>query len=326
MPNPASPLISVIIPAYNAEGSLVCCVESVLEQVRSSFEIETIIVDDGSLDLTGEIADWLSSQQPEVHSVHQINRGLSCARNTGIDYAKGDYLFFLDADDQIEPQALGKLYTALVDNGADFAVGGVKYIDEKGLLLREVCSADAVVDERGYWDLVYGEGSDFAVEFVISCGKLFNRSLFDTERFDVGKIHEDEFIIHRLVAQSRLVAVVEDSGYLYVQKRGSISHSRDAKSCLNACEAFLYRAEYFASKGWDSLEACALAQACLSLSAVNKSERNGILYSELHTWCFALTRRSLIKVGVCNKSIWSCLLFFVNPYLYLVVQRRRHEL
>lgn len=91
-------LLSVIIPAYNVESTLQRAVDSVLSQSMKEFEV--IIVDDGSTDGTGPLCDAIESQDQRIRVIHQANGGLSAARNTGINQAQGDYLAFLDSDDE----------------------------------------------------------------------------------------------------------------------------------------------------------------------------------------------------------------------------------
>lgn len=94
-------MISVIIPAYNAERFLQACVDSVVGQTARDWEM--VIVDDGSTDSTPGICDRAAAGDPRIRVVHKPNGGLSDARNAGIDAARGDRLFFLDADDAVAP-------------------------------------------------------------------------------------------------------------------------------------------------------------------------------------------------------------------------------
>lgn len=105
-------LVSVVIPAYNAEQTLTRSIQSVLDQKKdASLKLEILVVDDGSTDTTGAVADELAGHTPScIHVIHQKNAGPAAARNTGIRAAKGEYVAFLDADDEWLP---GKLETQL---------------------------------------------------------------------------------------------------------------------------------------------------------------------------------------------------------------------
>lgn len=96
-----APLISVIVPVYNAEKFLNRCVESILAQTYSNLEV--ILVDDGSPDCCGVICDEFAAKDPRIRVIHQENGGLSAARNAALDVCNGDYIAFVDSDDYILP-------------------------------------------------------------------------------------------------------------------------------------------------------------------------------------------------------------------------------
>ena len=111
------PKISVVIPVYNVEQFLCECVDSVLEQTFSDFEI--ILVDDGATDSSGAICDRYGQQDPRVRVIHQANGGLSAARNRGLDAANGEYIYFLDSDDYLAPNTLEALLERAEQAAAD---------------------------------------------------------------------------------------------------------------------------------------------------------------------------------------------------------------
>lgn len=120
------PQISVIMPAYRVEAYIGRAVKSVLDQRFRDFEL--IIVDDGSPDRTGALADEFAAGDPRVRVIHQANAGAPLARNRAMAQASGKYFFFMDADDWAEPDMLGDLFALAEENGLDAAVAGF-YID-----------------------------------------------------------------------------------------------------------------------------------------------------------------------------------------------------
>ncbi len=323
--NKETPLVSVIVPAYNAEGCLERCVASVLGQ--SLGDLEIIIVDDGSVDGTGALADRLAVNESRVRAVHRLNGGLSAARNTGIENAHGEMFYFLDSDDYIAPDVLEGLHARMTETGAPMVVGGLVKVDEDGGFINRVVVPPAVVDERGYWD-GYGPASQAGghSEYVVSWGKLFKRSLFETERFDEGKIHEDEFIIHRLVASAGKVAFADTDGYSYVQTAGSIMHTPKPSAFLDTVEALLARAAYFAARGWYDLAFTSLCEARGSLSCAAEVEREvlkGSRFRELRArWWSALRGVARNVPGDVGRKA-TCLLFAASPTLYMTVKKTR---
>lgn len=125
-------LVSVILPAYNVANYLDDCLESVISQTYINTEI--IIVDDGSTDDTaGKADDWLSKDD-RIRVVHQKNGGLSAARNTGLRYAQGEFILFVDPDDRIDESLIFKCMTLLNDDSVSLVHFGYRLIDENGLL------------------------------------------------------------------------------------------------------------------------------------------------------------------------------------------------
>lgn len=116
-----SPLVTIIIPAYNASSFLNRSVSSALAQTYGNIEI--VIVDDGSTDDTGAIADGLAALDQRVRVIHQENRGLAEARRSGIKASKGEYITHLDADDELLPDAVAFLYTKCKEQQLDIAYG-----------------------------------------------------------------------------------------------------------------------------------------------------------------------------------------------------------
>ncbi|MCY7401530.1 MAG: glycosyltransferase [Nocardioides sp.] len=118
-----APLVAVVIPAWGVEDYLDDCVRSLLAQTHTRWE--AVIVDDGSLDRTGDIAEEWARRDVRISVVHSVNGGLGAARNLGARHVGGDYLAFLDSDDVLPPTAYADLVAALEDSGSDFATGSV---------------------------------------------------------------------------------------------------------------------------------------------------------------------------------------------------------
>jgi len=122
-----SSLLSVVVPAYDVEAYLPACLDSVLAQSSplGRVGLEVVVVDDGSSDSTGEIADSYAARDPRVRVVHTENRGLGAARNEGFRHVRGDLLAFADSDDVVPPGAYAALLKQLTRTGADFVSGSV---------------------------------------------------------------------------------------------------------------------------------------------------------------------------------------------------------
>ena len=131
--------VSVIVPIYNAEPWLEECVQSILDQdfPASYGTIEVLLIDDGATDGSGALCDRLAKRDNRIKVVHQENQGLSGARNTGIDMARGRYYAFIDSDDVVRPAYLKKMYEACEAHDAYMAICAVEDVQENGKPLPE---------------------------------------------------------------------------------------------------------------------------------------------------------------------------------------------
>lgn len=125
-----TPKVSVIVPAYNAEKYLSRCLDSIGAQTLK--DIEVIVVNDGSRDATGEIADTYARQDPRFRASHQKNKGVACARQNGLDHATGEFVIQFDADDWVEPDMLEKMYKCSKQTGADVVICDITLISKDG--------------------------------------------------------------------------------------------------------------------------------------------------------------------------------------------------
>lgn len=199
--------ISVIVPIYNAERFLHRCVDSILAQTFTDFEL--LLINDGSIDGSAIICNEYVEVDKRIKAYHDKNRGVTHARKIGVEHARGKYVCFVDADDYILPYYLFTLYNAIsegegdisyaasgngVSSGADF----VKY------LLRNVCD----------WGLPY---------------KLYKRSLFDSGVLDISRtinVGEDLICNIRLCLKASKVVFVKCDGYVYYTNPDSVTQTR----------------------------------------------------------------------------------------------------
>lgn len=320
-------LVSIVVPAHNAESTLKRCIESLINQ--SYKKIEIIIVDDGSTDATREICDRLSESLQECRVVHQKNRGLSGARNTGLDNVKGEYVYFIDSDDYLAPDTIAQLVRSLENNRADMAVGGLTWVDSGGETVAVDCAENAVVSETEYWRAALGltETKGKSV-YIVSTGKLYKSCLFSSERFDEGKIHEDEYIIHRIVRQCNRVVLVSSAGYFYVKSTGTITSTVNTNALLDASEAILLRTDYFLARGWNILAWRSLSLACNSIAKSNSLPKTAGEVIRWEALCGQWKNHFSHLLHLPGKSLRSlvlCTAFRLSPGLFTAVQGWRFK-
>ena len=124
-PSPTQPLVSIIVPIYNTARYLPACLDSIIAQTHHNLEI--ILIDDGSTDHSGQIADNCAKKDSRIKVIHQKNQGQSAARNLGLTMVKGEYVSFLDSDDEIKPTFIKELLTPLVNSNVSLSVCGMHY-------------------------------------------------------------------------------------------------------------------------------------------------------------------------------------------------------
>ena len=241
-------LISVIVPVYKVEEYLTACVESVLAQTYQNFEL--VLVDDGSPDHCPRMCDEFASRDSRIRVIHKENGGLSSARNAGIDVAKGEYLAFLDSDDLWTPMFLERLYATLTESNADFAVCLFRrFQGEPPKELPSVVEAE-VLTQREAFECLFSLRNE---NMVVAPNKLYKRGIFDSIRYPLGQIHEDEAVIHEVIGCAQRVAWVEEEHYLYRQAPDSIMTARFSLKRLDETIAKEQRIEWFEAHGMPEL-------------------------------------------------------------------------
>ena len=228
------PEISVIVPVYKVEQFLGRCVDSILCQTFSDFEL--ILVDDGSPDNCGKLCDAYAAQDPRIHVIHQENGGLSAARNAGIDWvfagSDSQWLAFVDSDDWVHPDYLRVLYEAAQQSSCKisacgfFKTAGETFPEEQDYGIRRLSADDYYCGE------IHGGVT------AVAWNKLYHRSLFENLRYPVGKLHEDEFTTYLAVYSAEYAAVTEAQLYAYYQNPEGIMRSKWNPRRMHVLEAF----------------------------------------------------------------------------------------
>lgn len=207
-----TPVVSIIVPVYNAEKFIHRCIDSILAQTFTDWEL--LLIDDGSKDASGKICDEYAAKDERIRVFHKENGGVSSARNLGLDHARGEWITFVDADDYIEENFL-KSFEGNLD--ADIVVGNM-YVKRKnseenvlsGILSGYNCSIKSVIS-----------GNLTRFVFQSSNGKLFKASLLQGLRFDEQMvIGEDCLFLHSYMCRAKDIRVLieckELSCYIYI--------------------------------------------------------------------------------------------------------------
>lgn len=238
-------LVSVIVPVYKVEDLLERCVDSILGQ--SHQELQVILVDDGSPDRCGAICDEYAARDHRVEVIHQMNAGLSAARNAGLDCARGAFVTFVDSDDWIHPEMVLNLVRLAHDHAADVVVcEHVKTETEDVEPDTETGSAQEMTNV----DTMRALLSPSAPTWIITCAKLYRADLFEGIRFPPGRYHEDAFTTHQLLWRANKTVYTDAGYYYYWQREGSImASSCDPSKRVDDREACRARGSFLRSVG-----------------------------------------------------------------------------
>lgn len=237
--------ISIIIPVYNVEQYLPGCLESLLANELSDCEI--ILVDDGATDGSGALCDAFAAKHPGLARViHQSNGGLGAARNTGIEAAKGDWLLFLDSDDQLAPEALSCLKRAVLTPGTQIVGFGFDSDDGAGHL-RPGDSGFPPAAEPFSLD----QRPDYLLALPSAPLRLWRRSLFleSGVRFPSRVWYEDIRTTVKLLPLAAGITVLPERLYRYLQRPGSIMSNQNLDRNREILEAFDDILDWFRRQG-----------------------------------------------------------------------------
>ncbi len=230
-----SDLVSVIVPIYNVEKYLSKCIDSIIAQKYTNLEI--LLVDDGSPDQSGEIAEEYAKKDERIHVIHKNNGGLSDARNAGIEVALGDYLVFIDSDDYVHPEMISRMMDAVKSTSSDMAVCGVKSVEENNGDIEECENGEITVIDDMDKRIDYFFEKHYT-EFTVAWNKLYPASFFKEIRYPYGKIHEDEFTTWKILEMADRIVFLGESLYYYVQRNSSIMGEEFSEKRFLRLEAY----------------------------------------------------------------------------------------
>lgn len=233
--------ISVIVPVYKVEGYIRRCINSILSQSLTDFDL--ILIDDGSPDKCPEICDSYAKRDTRIHVIHQSNSGLSVARNVGIDWSLANsdskWLTFIDSDDFVHEKMLEMLYRAVIENKTYVSVCRYREVNdsnERHIPLEEYSSFVCFPEDFFVND---------NVNATVAWGKLYKKKLFESIRYPIGKLHEDEFVTYRILFQLCKISVVNNQLYYYYQNYSGIMRSSWSSNKLVGLEAKKEQILYF---------------------------------------------------------------------------------
>lgn len=278
--------ISAIVPVYNVEKYLDECIASICSQTYS--DIEIVLIDDGSTDNSGTICDNWKNKDSRIVVVHCDNKGVSAARNIGLDIATGDVIAFVDSDDILEKNMYEDMIEAMTRSNLSLVVCGYKKIDENGKELPEQYDdiEKGLYTPEQYLNLFYVNGK-VRTSLVVAWNKLYKKTLFENIRYMEGNIQEDEEIIHKLVLKTENILYLGKELYRYRIRTGSIMRSLEFNKNLY----------YYFQQRFDDCKKCGFSDSVLAKIG-NECINTGIrlwLHVALNSNVYATETRALYK-------------------------------
>ena len=237
--------VSVVVPIYNVEQYVGKCVDSILGQTYKDYEL--ILVDDGSLDGSGKIADEYVLSDERITVYHKANGGLSDARNYGLDRARGEYICFIDSDDWIEDNYLYELVRLMDEYQADVVICDYKSNSGEGVISQP--DKEEITQESGIEAIDNIWGSRYS-EYVVAWNKMYRRTVFNDIRYTVGMIHEDEAICADIYCHASKVVRTNKILYNYrVNNSTSIMTTGYSLKRLDILKAIEIRMDILKNRG-----------------------------------------------------------------------------
>lgn len=215
--------ISIISPAFNVEKCIEKCIESVICQTNPNFE--HIIINDGSTDQTHSIIHKYSERDCRIKIIDLPASGVTMARKTGIEAAKGNYFFFLDSDDYLPETALSDLLNKIIADETEIVVGGYTEIGLDGTIKRFNDKPADILTSEEYLLFILNSSNQGL------CGKLFKRQLFYSKiSFPLDLYYGEDFnIIIQLVSFAKRISFLPESVFYYVRRQNSLTNSNSEK-------------------------------------------------------------------------------------------------
>lgn len=309
-------MISIIVPVYNAELYIDRCIQSIIEQTYK--DIEIILVDDGSLDKSGEIIKQWSFRDKRIKVIFQENKGVSMARNVGLDLATGEEIIFIDSDDFISKDMCKTLHELLKKYNCDIAIASIKHFfnDEYDFQHSdeiEIFSPKEVIINMWYQKKILPS----------ACATIFKKQIFQNIRFKENIIFEDVQMMPKIFQNATSILYTEDELYGYYHHEGSITTNPFSKKdllILDICKEHLDNSRNMDEDYFKAAKAYYVVGALRIYLNATKEFQQYIKKSEKIIKTYG--KQVLKDKNIRKKLKYSLILFFYARPLLKIIYRR----
>lgn len=321
-------MVSVIVPVYNVEKYLPACIESVINQTYSEWEL--LLVDDGSTDNSGKICDEYAQKDKRIKVFHKENGGVSSARNLGLDNMEGNFCITLDSDDLIHPKLLEDAVKIVMDTQSDVVIFGYEKVNEDFSFIYnhqtpnkiefDILSTDEVINEI----LIGGRFR------MLACNKLYRKELWENIRYPIGrKYGDDTSVTYQLMSRCSKAAYISNTYYYYRNVENSALHTEISEQNLQLFDSYSEMLDFFHSTNpkFDNLASQAYVVRIFDFfsrlkdSSIEDVKKKYILF-ELNFRCKNHKRQLVFSKNATIKQRMLLGLFFLSKSLFWKVYQK----
>ena len=322
-------LVSIIVPIYNVEKYLSCCLDRIIGQTYDN--IEVLLIDDGSTDQSGVIADVYAQKDSRIQVFHTENRGVSHARNIGLDNMSGKYCLLVDSDDALHKDVITRSVKLLEQEKLDCVIYRYQTVED-----RDFEDFIQTIEQQNTLDkYIWYSHDELMREILIgqrfrmlACNKLYKASLWENVRFPVGrKYGDDTSVSFRLADKCLRGGYIETSLYFYRMRKGSALHSKVSMDNLQLFLSYSELLKYYQKHVSWLMDEAYFAYvvrmfdffAIIKRSALTDNERNNLLkglrkISSPYYWKLCFSNKA-----TCKQRLLLCIFFLsVNVFWKLM--------
>lgn len=307
----AQMILSIIVPVYNVEIYLSKCIESIIQ--NQSQEIEIILINDGSPDNCGEICDSYAGKDGRIKVIHKANGGVSSARNAGIDAAKGKYIWFVDADDWIEPTSVETMIENIKTIGADLYIFSHKRIMNSDV--REVNVVDKVVKLDRDFNL-QGFIRDYYFTYKIGFtpwNKVYRREIIEKNRlrFDLQESFGEDLLFNlQYYLHIKNVYISNLTIYNYFVRDGSLERTPSKERHIQQMrlfEKFIYHTKQMRMEAKSVREIVSILFFIHLVSGINQSKASGLKVKKIKGFLREIYKKSYVEEVFQDTAFYTAL-------------------
>ncbi len=315
--------VSIIIPVYNVEKYIEKCLTSIEKQSYCDFE--AIIIDDGSTDNSLVICEKFTAKNTNFKLFHQKNVGLSAARNYGIAKSSGDFLIFIDGDDEVLPDFIGLLIDKVETEKADIVECGYNEIYPK---ISKIVLPKKSIQQTGENAtinlLIFQDNID-----IVVWNKIYRRTLFTNISFPINKVCEDNLTTYKLLVKAKKVCYLDKALYNYYRRKNSITQKTKPLIFCQMREKAAMEAMYLFRNNKKLLEASkySILLAYLKYIDFSLTGRIGEEYFNIYQQKILTEKKSFLKLKYLDKKrkIYIKLLTLLNGIPYKLFRKIKND-